>query len=570
MSWFSDLAGKAESLLNNIDEQTGVALRNASTSKKKHDSTKKSDHVWTPKKKSPPHIRKATLPDPSRSTQTPTNPVSRKPVTGAQPKTNGQKNSSPTRMSGSFYNSLKVVENVVTKNQSTLRKRRNSLPSSTESYNKKDLVYDIKNLEVENTMLKNEINVINSQVSEFITRLQKTEDELSIAQNKLASSEKLNNMFKNTKENLDTQLEDFKEQLSQKNALEISKYKEHSQELEIEVNLMGNKNKNLLERIHYLEEEINTKDSHINKMEKELRHAQTKVAELEGSINKIRNESLSLEKDWESYKLRVKNMLYAKDGEIKALRDGTNLNEDTKQLMVQVESLREEKEDLTTLLSKSKAEQEQTRSYIAQVEEMRAASERLAVALREAVQEERMSRNSAERRCEELSKELQSVKMHMGQTIQNLRLELQDKDDEINLLRETTSNVDSASPSALNVADYDVTNKIQCLTEQLIQKQGKIDSLLADNNILRIQLAKLESKYKSEVSRAKTSHSVVNLHDDVRRRNISVSARIGLMIRRYPVFRTFIMCYVIGLHLWVMTVLFTSTPQDYVPRATKL
>lgn len=67
MSWFADLAGKAESLLNNLDEQTGAALRNHSVPKKKHDKNDyngalQSDSTWgqrrrtaqrTPKKSAP-------------------------------------------------------------------------------------------------------------------------------------------------------------------------------------------------------------------------------------------------------------------------------------------------------------------------------------------------------------------------------------------------------------------------------------------------------------------------------------------------------------------------------------
>lgn len=41
MSWFADLAGKAENLLTNLDEQTGVALRNHNVVKSKN-----KDHVY--------------------------------------------------------------------------------------------------------------------------------------------------------------------------------------------------------------------------------------------------------------------------------------------------------------------------------------------------------------------------------------------------------------------------------------------------------------------------------------------------------------------------------------------
>lgn len=94
--------------------------------------------------------------------------------------------------------------------------------------------------------------------------------------------------------------------------------------------------------------------------------------------------------------------------------------------------------------------------------------------------------------------------METGQTIASLRAALRDKESELNSLRESTTSVrSSADTSALNVADYDVTRdsidteKIHYLTQTLVQKQGKIDSLLADNNILRIQLEKLEVNFKS-------------------------------------------------------------------------
>lgn len=50
MSWFADLAGKAEHLLNNLDEQTGVALRSHSVTKpQKKDRTEYApnpDRAW--------------------------------------------------------------------------------------------------------------------------------------------------------------------------------------------------------------------------------------------------------------------------------------------------------------------------------------------------------------------------------------------------------------------------------------------------------------------------------------------------------------------------------------------
>lgn len=75
-------------------------------------------------------------------------------------------------------------------------------------------------------------------------------------------------------------------------------------------------------------------------MENELRHAQSTIADLQSNLDKSNAECQRLEKDWEAYKVRVKNMLFSKDSEIKALQDGLNLTEDTRVLMEQLDNLK--------------------------------------------------------------------------------------------------------------------------------------------------------------------------------------------------------------------------------------
>lgn len=60
MSWFADLAGKAEHLLNNLDAQTGVALRSHSAIKPKKDRTEyanNSDRAWNQSVRKKPILR---------------------------------------------------------------------------------------------------------------------------------------------------------------------------------------------------------------------------------------------------------------------------------------------------------------------------------------------------------------------------------------------------------------------------------------------------------------------------------------------------------------------------------
>ncbi|XP_023948773.2 golgin subfamily A member 5 [Bicyclus anynana] len=602
MSWFADLAGKAESLLNNLDEQTGAVLRNQNGGKvKKHEHP---ETAWQ-KKRPNPRIPKKSVPTlekfekrtyvtpPPRSP--PPKTTVRSPIKESSENVkivqDRQAKKSPTRrqLQYNLHNNPKTLVNDVQDNDVTdyfgLRQRRHSLPSDLEIISNEKIAYNMQNLEVENTMLKNELNVFNREVVELLDRLRRTEDELKEAQTKLECSEQIKNKLTVDKDSIETLYEHMKSQAIDASSAQLTKYEKQSQEFESNFKMLNQINKELEDKIRKLTDDLNTKDTAQLKLENDLRHAQNTINEKQLAIDNKTEECQRLEKDWESYKLRVKSMLYAKDNEIKTLREGNNLTEDTKMLMDQLETLKEEKEELSQLVSRVHKECSDMRHQMSQLEAKHTGSERILTALRDALKEERLARNRAEAQRAALAKDLQNLQMETNHTIASLQKALHEKEDEINNLRETTSTNPTSDTSALNVADYDVskdveTQKIQYLTQMLIQKQGKIDTLLADNNIMRIQLDKIESKYRSELSslRSKLSHSVVQFQDGDRSRlrvnyaNSPLSAlslRMGVILKRYPIFRLFILVYMIGLHLWVVTVLFTSTPEDNVPRPTK-
>lgn len=100
------------------------------------------------------------------------------------------------------------------------------------------------------------------------------------------------------------------------------------------------------------------------------------------------------------------------------------------------------------------------------------------------------------------------MQIEMGQTIASLRSALHEKDKELRQIHDssTASNsnsINATASSALNVADYDCSQdvcrndtedneKVYYLSQKLVQRQGKIDSLLAENNCMKIQLKNLE------------------------------------------------------------------------------
>ncbi|XP_059058753.1 golgin subfamily A member 5-like isoform X2 [Achroia grisella] len=594
MAWFAELAGKAESLLNNLDEQTGAALRNHNNAPKHKKHEIPPEPAWAQKKRPiPRNLKKPFTGTDTRSNAVPTkktSPMSRheshSPIKNSQavPRERSPKSrNSPVRKPRQF--TLNHCPNTLvgdySDDQFGLKQRRHSLPTDLELISNESLIYKMQNLEVENAMLKNELNVMNREVSELLDRLRKTEDELSKTHIKLESSELLKQRSELDKDAMNTHLDQLKQKINELTNVDIIKYKGQIQKWETEVSVLRDSNKELEDRVQQLTEKVQENQSAHIKLENELRYAQSTIGELQNDLERSTAECRRLEKDWDAYKLRVKSMLYAKDSEIKALQQGDNVAEGTKELIEQLESLKEERDELSECVLRVRGDCSEMQQQVGQLEGQLGAAGRAVAALRDALRDERAARNRADTQARALAKELKSVQIETSQTIAGLRTALRDKDTELNHLRDTTSSLQTTDTSALNVADYDTmqssidNDKIHYLTETLVQKQGKIDSLLADNNMLKIQLDKLQSKFKCEVSnmRVKNAHSVVNLQDNERPRNRlettsgigKLSLRIGLILKRNPLFRVFIIIYMIGLHFWVLTVLLTSTPEETRP-----
>ncbi|XP_028172412.1 golgin subfamily A member 5 isoform X2 [Ostrinia furnacalis] len=598
MSWFADLAGKAENLLNNLDEQTGAALRNHNVGKPKKHEFHQEFAAGQKKRPTGRNFKKVSTSTETRATITP----SRKPSpTSHQPRSPSKDSQdivirtprskkSPNRKPNTQFSLNHCPRTLVgdikdsdVDDQYGLKQRRYSLPADLELLSSHNLTYKMQNLEVENAMLKNELNVMNREVSELLDRLRRTEDELSKTQIKFENSELHNQRITLDRDSQITQIEQLKHKINEITMVEVARQKDHSQALETELSLLKDRNLELEEKIKQLTDKTNENNASQLKLENDLRHAQSTISELKANLEKSNAECQRLEKDWETYKLRVKSMLFAKDNEIKSLQEGMNLTEDTKNLIEQLDGLKEEREVLSDAISRVRGECNDMKTYIDQLESRHSATERVVTALRDALRDERAAKNRAEAQCLAIGKELKTVQIETGQTIASLRTALRDKENELTNLRNTTSSIRTTDTSALNVADYDVmqesidNDKIHYLTETLVQKQGKIDSLLADNNMLRIQLEKLESKFKAEVmSKRNHTHSVhVEDRDRCRSRHQPVSAlsalsvRFSVAMKRHPLFRTFIVIYMICLHLWVLTVLFTSTPDGHIPRHVK-
>lgn len=131
-------------------------------------------------------------------------------------------------------------------------------------------------------------------------------------------------------------------------------------------------------------------------------------------------------------------------------------------------------------------------------------------------------------------------------------------------------------------------DRIYSLTQSLVQKQNSLEAVTAERNAIRFQLEKVENQHRETIQmlRQQRMPQIINVNDTddaksqvpnfmqenpfdtrvarrVKRAYSSLDAvgiRLGVFMRRYPLIRILVIVYVAVLHLWVMLVLFTSTP----------
>lgn len=131
-------------------------------------------------------------------------------------------------------------------------------------------------------------------------------------------------------------------------------------------------------------------------------------------------------------------------------------------------------------------------------------------------------------------------------------------------------------------------DRVYSLTQSLVQKQNSLEAVTAERNAIRLQLEKVENQHRETIQllRQQRMPQIINVNDTddaksqvpnfmqenpfdtrvarrVKRAYSSLDAvgiRLGVFMRRYPLIRILVIVYVAVLHLWVMLVLFTSTP----------
>lgn len=291
------------------------------------------------------------------------------------------------------------------------------------------------------------------------------------------------------------------------------------------------------------------------------------------------------------YKQKATRILQSKEKLINSLKEGSvieGLDSQTASIM-ELEELRHERDTQKEEMQKLWGQIQQLRTELQDTEAQQMSE---AESTREQIQDlqdqiatQKTAKQEVEAELERQKQELRYTEEELYRTKNTLQSRISDREEEIQKLRNQITNKTLSSSSQL-----ELENRLHQLTETLIQKQTMLESLSTEKNSLVYQLERLEQQLKTVQGTSVNGPSInmagIDNSEGARMRNVPVlfsdignvagmygrvrkaastidqfSIRLGIFLRRYPIARVFVIIYMALLHLWVMVVLLTYTPE---------
>uniref|UniRef100_A0A8C5FV32 Golgin subfamily A member 5 n=1 Tax=Gadus morhua TaxID=8049 RepID=A0A8C5FV32_GADMO len=292
----------------------------------------------------------------------------------------------------------------------------------------------------------------------------------------------------------------------------------------------------------------------------------------------------------QDYKHKASRILQSKEKLISSLKEGSGLDtlDSGRGAVLELEEMRHEKE-----LQKEEVQrlQGQVHALRAEVQEL----ESQAMSEVETWRQQQMelqdqqamqirAKQEAEAELDRHKQELQYLEEESHRTKASLQSRIKDREDEIQKLRNQLTNKALSSSSQV-----ELESRLHQLTETLIQKQTMLEALGTEKSSLAFQLERLEQQLKSAQGGAPSGGQAIHMgslegagarqratpvlfsdqdspgmYGQVRKAASTIdrfSIRLGIFLRRYPIARVFVILYIGLLHLWVMIVLLTYTPE---------
>lgn len=345
-------------------------------------------------------------------------------------------------------------------------------------------------------------------------------------------------------------------------------------------------------RLNKMEVERQNLAEAVTLAERKYSEEKKKVEELQQQVKLHRSSVESAKQELVDYKQKATRILQSKEKLINSLKEGSSfegLDSSTASGM-ELEELRHEKEMQKEEIQKLMGQIHQLRSELQdmeaqQVSEAESAREQLQD-LQDQIAKQKASKQELETELDRMKQEFHYMEEDLHRTKNTLQSRIKDREEEIQKLRNQLTN-----KTLSNSSQSELESRLHQLTETLIQKQTMLESLSTEKNSLVFQLERLEQQVHS-ASTGPSSGSAINMSgvdsgEGTRLRNVPVlfndtetnlagmygkvrkaassidqfSIRLGIFLRRYPIARVFVIIYMALLHLWVMIVLLTYSPE---------
>lgn len=291
------------------------------------------------------------------------------------------------------------------------------------------------------------------------------------------------------------------------------------------------------------------------------------------------------------YKQKASRILQSKEKLINSLKEGSGFEgiESNAISIMEQEELRHERdmqrEEIQKLLGQIQTLRTELQDTEAQQFGEAESSREQIQELQEQINSLMGTKKEMEAELERQKQEFQYTEDDLHRTKNTLQMRVKDREDEIQKLRNQLTN------KTLSSSHTELENRLHQLTETLIQKQTMLEALSTEKNSLVFQLERLEQQLKSgqgsNVNGTAINVPVLENNEGARLRSVPVlfgemdgsaagmygkvrkaantidrfSIRLGIFLRRYPIARVFVIIYMALLHIWVMIVLLTYTPE---------
>ncbi|XP_014479825.1 PREDICTED: golgin-84 [Dinoponera quadriceps] len=308
------------------------------------------------------------------------------------------------------------------------------------------------------------------------------------------------------------------------------------------------------------------------------------IMDLQFIIDRNRQELNSVRSELEQHKARALRTLQEKEKLISELKSDTSTATDEatvmelNQLKQERDGIREENQQMCHQL---KMLREELINADLNLEKIKQKSAETNLQNQEILTNERRRRLDAEEDVRLHSEEIRSLKDELITERNGFSLQLQKQDSEISRLRLQLSA--SATPS------NEMDSRLASLTKTLVLKQQALECLTTERNALRLQLEKLEHEYRNAAGNLRRNISYNNMNDTddakaqvptflmetpfdtsvtrrVKRAYSSldaISVRTGVFLRRYPLARILVLIYMALLQFWVLVVLLSQSPEAH-------